>query len=126
MLRDFGERGTVLDVMASNWSSDPHSSMTWSYLPVNSTASDMDTYAEAVGDVYFAGEGACRLLYGTVHAAVASALRAVHAIVGDSKWPLFASEIRKACYKTSEHTATKLRHAVRRAADAVQYQLPTP
>jgi hypothetical protein len=48
-----------------------------SYLPVNSSAADMDVLAAPVDagagaggvGIHFAGEATCRLLYGTVHAA---------------------------------------------------------
>ena len=120
-VRDYGKTGVVLDAMASNWSIDPHSSMAWSHLGLNSSTSDMDVYAEKVKPhLHFAGEATCRMLYGSVHAAIASALRAVHEIIGksakeDSSWPLFDPEVRRACTNSPpQFTATKTEHRMRK------------
>ena len=125
LARQFGEPGAVLEAMATNWSTDPNSGLAWSFLPVNGSVRDMDAYAEKLHlggevNIHWAGEAACRMLYGTVHAAIASGLRAAHEILGspegDGGWPLFDPSIRKACEHDAPGFTTKKQDRRRRGA----------
>lgn len=81
---------------------------------VGARAADFDDYAAplAGGRVHFAGEGACRLMYGNVHAAVASGARAAWmvsrelrpaaqhaaaAAAASAAWPVVADDVRSLC-----------------------------
>jgi monoamine oxidase len=66
-----------LSVRGSNWSSDPFSRGSYSYLPVGALPSDRDALAASVsGVLHFAGEASSRDAPAMVHGAYLSGLRA--------------------------------------------------
>lgn len=101
----FGDGVVVEATKLTPWHTDPYVGLAWTFPPVGSVAQDFYDYARPVGRVHFAGEGSCLLMWGNVHAALATAGRAVHEILPESvraaaaadDWPLFRSDIRKAC-----------------------------
>lgn len=92
---------SILDVGITRWASNPYIRGAWSYARVNSSVKDFDAVAASVGDrLLFAGEGACRLLYGNVHASVVSGARAARDILGQRAspaWPLFREDVVNLC-----------------------------
>jgi len=101
----FGEDVVVEATKLTPWHTDPYVGLAWTFPPVGSVVQDFFDYAKPVGRVHFAGEGSCLLMWGNVHAALATAGRAVHellpeslrAAAADDDWPLFRSDIRNAC-----------------------------
>jgi hypothetical protein len=68
----------------SNWSIDPHSRGSYSYIAVGSTPEDIEALAEPVNDrVFFAGEATYRGHWAATHGAYASGLREAGRIAND-------------------------------------------
>ena len=100
-------QGNILDVGITKWASNPYIRGAWSYAQVNSSVKDFDAVAASIGQgrLLFAGEGACRLLYGNVHAAVVSGARAARDILdkqASSTWPLFKKDFVDLCTESPE------------------------
>lgn len=73
-----------VEVAVTRWRSDPFSMGSYSYLAVGSSPDDMDTLAEPLGALRFAGEATIPDYHQTVHGAMMSGLREARRIAGDS------------------------------------------
>lgn len=101
----FGDSVAVEATQLTPWVTDPYIGLAWSYPTVGSVKQDFLDYAKSVGRVHFAGEGSCFLMWGNVHAALATAGRVVHelvpehlrALLKEDDWPLFHTDIANAC-----------------------------
>jgi len=91
----------VVDTLVHDWADAATVGGAWSFPPVGTLERDFTAYGTAVGRLHFAGEGACRLLYGNVHAALASGARAAFEVLPDGAtagdWPLAQKGVRTAC-----------------------------
>lgn len=72
-----------LNHLRTNWSADPFSRQTYSYIGVGSTPSDMKILAEPTpdGKVFFAGEHTNFEFIGTAHTAYLSGVRAANEVI---------------------------------------------
>jgi monoamine oxidase len=79
----FGSVPDPEESLVTDWSADPWSRGSYSYIPIGATADDMRRLAEPVsGRVLLAGEATVPESYGTVHAAFRSGLRAAGQALG--------------------------------------------
>jgi len=85
VVRDiFGDRPPPRSVERTQWSRDPFSSGSYSYVAVGSTPNDIATLAEPVDDkLYFAGEATYRYHWAGAHGAFASGIREAARILDD-------------------------------------------
>eukprot|EP00198_Chlamydomonas_reinhardtii_P008967 XP_001698304.1 amine oxidoreductase [Chlamydomonas reinhardtii] len=68
--------------LVTRWGSDPHSRMSYTYIPAGVTTAALDDLARPVaGRLFFAGEATHRAHYGTAHGAYDSGLRAAAALL---------------------------------------------
>ncbi|KAG2428780.1 hypothetical protein HXX76_011480 [Chlamydomonas incerta] len=68
--------------LVTRWGSDPHSRMSYTYIPAGVTTAALDDMARPVaGRLFFAGEATHRAHYGTAHGAFDSGLRAAAALL---------------------------------------------
>lgn len=69
-------------VICTRWGSDPHSRMSFTYLPVGAGAEDCEALRQPMENrLFFAGEATSRLFYGTVHGAYGTGLQAAEEVV---------------------------------------------
>jgi len=103
--QSFGPDLQMAELQLTPWTEDPYIGLAWSCAPVGTVKQDFLDYAAPVDRVHFAGEGSCYLMWGNVHAALASASRAVYEMLPESRreaaaaddWPLLREEVRTAC-----------------------------
>lgn len=63
--------------MCTRWGSDPHSRMSYTYIPVGAAADDCEELRKPLASqLFWAGEATSRLFYGTVHGAYGTGLQA--------------------------------------------------
>ncbi|KAG2449593.1 hypothetical protein HYH02_005126 [Chlamydomonas schloesseri] len=68
--------------LVTRWGSDPHSRMSYTYIPAGVTTAALDDMARPVaGRLFWAGEATHRAHYGTAHGAYDSGLRAAAALL---------------------------------------------
>lgn len=95
-------------VDVASFNSDPFVRGAWVYPAVGASSLDLESVAEPVGRLLFAGDAACRLLYGTVHGAMVSGASAAFQLLPVAlrtqelvqSWPLLSDDIRRLCEQT--------------------------
>ncbi len=80
----FGRVPDPEETLVTDWTADPWSRGSYSYVPVGATPEDMALLAEPVSErLVLAGEATVPESYGTVHAAFGSGLRAAAHVLGE-------------------------------------------
>lgn len=95
----------VEQVCFASFADDPYVLGSWTSGKVGSSSTDFEIFVPKTGRLFFAGEHTCRLMYGTVQAAVVSGARAAQQVIRPggpplselSTWPLFDDTLSSLC-----------------------------
>lgn len=72
--------------MCTRWGSDPHSRMSYTYIPVGAAADDCEELRKPLASqLFWAGEATSRLFYGTVHGAYGTGLQAAAEVAHEAE-----------------------------------------